>query len=181
MKRILFLTIVTLSFLWSTAVLAKIYSYTKITDEYTTYTVVEPDYKKGDDRVTELCTIDDLTYISVPDGVTLPEQFEQVQKTLKEVVPSKELKDKIRQVSVHYRLINERIKDILPKMKPEEGRYFMLSFSPTKMEVEKAKYGISDTVKNLKESLTPYMKESVGYEQEIEQLGVEQKAKLGLN
>ena len=162
--------------------MSKIMSYKIERDKFTSYTLIHPDYEINDqDRITELCTIDDLTYISVPDGVVLPEQFEQVQRTLKEVVLSKELKDKIRQASVHYRLINERIKDILPKMKPEEGRYFMLSFDPVKMDTEKAKYGVSAETLNVKEALTPHIKESAGYAQEIEQWGVEQKAKLGLD
>ena len=50
-----------------------IYKYQKISDAYTTYILAEPDYELLglEDRITELCTIDGVTYVSVPDGITL--------------------------------------------------------------------------------------------------------------
>jgi hypothetical protein len=179
MKKILILATILSLFLSSTAS-AKIYSYAKFTDAYTTYTVIEPDYKEGDAQIIELCLIDGTTYVSVSDAIILPKQSEQVQETLKEVILSEELKDKIKNISIHYKLIEERAKNVLFKMKPEEGRYFMLSFDPVKMEAEKIKYEISATTLNLKDSLKPYLKDSVGYAQEIEQWKIDQKVKLGL-
>ena len=65
----------------------KIYRYKRVTDQYTTYCLVEPDYNQLaiEGRITELCTIDGLTYVSVPDGVELPEQPETIAATLVEV------------------------------------------------------------------------------------------------
>ena len=86
-----------------------IYKYLKISDAYTTYLLAEPDYELLglEDRITELCTIDGVTYISVPDGITLPEQPEQI--TVEEVALTDELKAAIRLASPHVQLIDERV------------------------------------------------------------------------
>lgn len=86
-----------------------IYKYQKISDAYTTYLLTEPDYDGLGlgDRITELCTIDGVTYISVPDGITLPEQPEQI--TVEEVALTDELKAAIRLASPHVQLIDERV------------------------------------------------------------------------
>jgi len=156
----------------------KVYKYTKKIDAFTTHTIAEPDYKEDEDHITELCTIDEITYVSVPDSVVLPSQSGQV--TVEEVILTEELKIAIRKESVHYQLIEERIKTVLPKMKPEEGRYFMLSFDPIKMEAKKAEHLIGADTKNLKTALSPHLKGADKYVAEIEQWGIEQKDKLGL-
>ena len=87
----------------------KIYKYQKISDAYTTYILAEPDYDGLglESRITELCTIDGVTYVSVPDGITLPEQPEQI--TVEEVALTDELKAAIRLASPHVQLIDERV------------------------------------------------------------------------
>ena len=86
-----------------------IYKYQKISGQYTTYILAEPDYDGLglESRITELCTIDGVTYISVPDGITLPEQPEQI--TVEEVTITDELKAAIRVASPHVQLIDERV------------------------------------------------------------------------
>jgi hypothetical protein len=86
-----------------------IYKYLKISGQYTTYILAEPDYELLglEDRITELCTIDGVTYVSVPDGITLPEQPEQI--TVEEVALTDELKAAIRAASPHVQLIDERV------------------------------------------------------------------------
>jgi hypothetical protein len=86
-----------------------IYKYLKISGQYTTYILAEPDYELLglEDRITELCTIDGVTYISVPDGITLPEQPEQI--TVEEVALTDELTAAIRLASPHVQLIDERV------------------------------------------------------------------------
>ena len=51
----------------------KTYKYRKITDEHTTYALVEPDYNLLNtlNRITELGTVDGFTFISVPDDLIL--------------------------------------------------------------------------------------------------------------
>jgi hypothetical protein len=87
----------------------KIYKYQKVQDQFTTHCLAEPDYNlsETEKRITELCTIDGVTYISVPDGITLPEQPEQI--TVEEVALTDELKAAIRAASLHVQLIDERV------------------------------------------------------------------------
>ena len=91
----------------------KIYKYQKVTDQYTTYCLVEPDYNQleVEEWITELCTIDGLTYVSVPDGVELPEQPEIIAATLVEVdlAEEPETKAAINAASPHIALINDRV------------------------------------------------------------------------
>jgi hypothetical protein len=86
-----------------------IYKYLKISGQYTTYILAEPDYNlsETEERITELCTIDGVTYVSVPDGITLPAQPEQI--TVEEVALTDELKAAIRLASPHVQLIDERV------------------------------------------------------------------------
>ena len=58
-------------------------------------------------RITELCTIDGTTYVSVPENLELPVQPKQI--TLKSVIMTPQLKDKIRQVSPHVKLMESRM------------------------------------------------------------------------
>lgn len=81
--------------------------YTKLTDQHTTYTAIEPDYQEGDPRITELCTLDGETYLHIPDDVILPTQPDQI--TLVDVTLDGDLLAIIKKASPHVRLINERV------------------------------------------------------------------------
>jgi len=85
------------------------YSYEKKTDQYTTYELVQPDYEQMPEqaRITELCTIDGTTYVSVPENLELPVQPKQI--TLKSIIMTPQLKAKIRQVSPHVKLMESRM------------------------------------------------------------------------
>jgi len=49
----------------------KVYTYRKIIDKFTTNTLFEPHSDDEDSaRITELCAVDGLTYVFVPDGIT---------------------------------------------------------------------------------------------------------------
>lgn len=86
-----------------------IYKYQKITDEYTTYTLNEPDLNESELKITELCTIDGFTYVNVPDGIILPEQNENI--ILEEVIMTDELKKQIKESSPHIKLSYKRLRD----------------------------------------------------------------------
>jgi hypothetical protein len=86
-----------------------IIKYQKYTDEYTTYRLAEPDYREGDDRCTELATLDGFTYVHVPDSITLPAQPEQI--TVEEVTLTPELREEIKAASPHVRLSYKRLQD----------------------------------------------------------------------
>lgn len=86
-----------------------ILKFQKVTDEYTTHTLVEPDYSEGDARVTELCTIGDDTYVHVPDDMVLPGQPVSVEAGMETIVLTDELRTEIKAMSPHIGLINTRV------------------------------------------------------------------------
>lgn len=88
-----------------------IVSYRKTSDAYTTYELRTPDAQgdEGEIYCAELGTLDGLTYVSVPAGVTLPEQLPQVAATLQPVTPTPELIAQLRAASPHCALISERM------------------------------------------------------------------------
>lgn len=88
-----------------------IVSYRKTSDAHTTYELRMPDAQGGEGEIfcAELGTLDGLTYVSVPDGVALPEQLPQVAATLKPVALSSELRAQLKAISPHCALIAERM------------------------------------------------------------------------
>jgi hypothetical protein len=111
--------------------MAKIYKYQKITDQFTTYCLVEPDYNllETEDRITELCTIDGVTYVSVPDSIILPEQPEQI--TVEEVELTDELKESIKSASPHVQLINDRVVSKIREVYSLNDEIKMIRLSPS--------------------------------------------------
>lgn len=67
--------------------MVKICKYRKVIDQYSTHCLLEPDYNLigGDERITELCTLDGWTYVSVPASIELPVQPEIIAASLAEV------------------------------------------------------------------------------------------------
>ena len=137
--------------------MTKIYKYQKITDQFTTYCLVEPDYNllETEDRITELCTIDGVTYVSVPDSITLPEQPEQI--TVEEVVLTEELKAAIKAASPHIQLISERV---VAKIRE--------------------RYSVNDEIKLLRIGLSEESTVYNDYVEECRDWGRAAKARLGL-
>ena len=88
-----------------------IVSYQKTSDAYTTYELRMPDAQgaEGEIYCAELGTVGGLTYVSVPPGVTLPEQLPQVAATLQTVTPTAELLAQLKAISPHCVLISERM------------------------------------------------------------------------
>lgn len=83
-----------------------IYRYAKVSDPYTTHTLATP----PDSGCTELCTLDDgYTYVAVPVGVMLPDQPDEIAASVESVTITPELRDAIKAVSPHCRLISERM------------------------------------------------------------------------
>jgi hypothetical protein len=85
-----------------------IVKYTKAADEFTEIVMRLPDSTGAEDEVhcTELCTIDGVTYVAVPDALTLPEQPPEITVEAVELTP--ELKAAIRAASPHCAFIDER-------------------------------------------------------------------------
>lgn len=83
--------------------------YQKVSTPYTTIQMVLPDSMGADDALhcTELCTLDGVTYVAVPAGVTLPEQPPEI--TIEPVDVTPELREQIKAASPHCALIAERM------------------------------------------------------------------------
>ena len=88
-----------------------IVSYQKTSDAHTTYELHMPDAQgdEGEIFCAELGTLDGLTYVAVPDGVTLPEQLPPVAATLQQVTLTPEIRERLKAVSPHCALISERM------------------------------------------------------------------------
>jgi hypothetical protein len=99
-----------------------IYKYTKITDEYTTYTVIFPQDSEGNQIGTELVTINEETYFHIPDTEALPEQSEQI--SVEVVTLTDELKKEIKAISPHVQLSYKRLRErIRSKYDIEDEQY----------------------------------------------------------
>lgn len=89
--------------------MATIYSYQKVSTPYTVIQAVLPESAGATDELhcTELCTLGSITYLSVPDGVTLPDQPTEL--AIAPVVLTPELREQIKAASPHAQLISERM------------------------------------------------------------------------
>lgn len=106
--------------------MAKIFSYRKVTDKFTTHCLREPDGLSDEMKITELCTIDGRTYVAVPDFVELPEQPEAILGSLKEEILTDDLARKIKTRSPHVQLINQRVVALIRKRFSPEDEFKML-------------------------------------------------------
>jgi len=104
-----------------------IVSYQKIITEYTTYKLNEPRDLQGSSLATELCEIDGVTYVSVPDGVALPPQPAEI--TVVPVVLTDALREQIKAASPHVRLINQRVVERIREKYSQDDEIKMLSLS----------------------------------------------------
>jgi hypothetical protein len=134
-----------------------ILKYQKVTDEFTTHALREPDYKEGDPRVTELCTIGDETYVHVPDDLVLPEQAFNIDVTMEAVTLTGELKAEIKALSPHVKLINARV-----------------------VEKIREKYSQDDELKAAHAAGSPFAVEFLAYRDQCIAWGNAEKAKIGL-
>ena len=110
--------------------MSSIFAYRK---HYTAHTVITlnvpdnaPDPEGGEDlRCTELCTIEGVTYVSVPDGLDLPGQPAEIADSVQVATITPELRAAIKAASPHCRLIDERMQDqIRARYSAEDEMYF---------------------------------------------------------
>lgn len=94
-----------------------IVSYRKAYDTFTTYQLRLPD---GVDAA-ELCTLDGVTYVSVPDGTVLPPQPEQIAASVATVTLDPALREAIIQASTQCQLIDEQMRDMIRVQYPLES------------------------------------------------------------
>lgn len=83
-----------------------IVSYQKAYDATTTYQAALPE------GATELCTLDGVTYVSLPAGASLPDgQPAQIAASIQVATLDATLRDAIKAASPHCQLIDERMRD----------------------------------------------------------------------
>jgi hypothetical protein len=110
-----------------------IIKYQKVIANNTTYRLHEPDYGDNDQHCTELATIGDVTYVHVPDGVTLPAQPQQI--AIDEVSLTDTLRDQIKAISPHIRLIRQRVVDQIRERYSMNDEIKMIRLAPSEETV----------------------------------------------
>ncbi len=119
-----------------------------------------PEGERHERLGTELCTIDGVTYISLPDGAQLPAgQPAEILASI-EQLPTPlpvELRDQIKLASPHVRLINERVRAAIAE-----------------------RYSLADEIKLLRTAPSPEMQAYDAYAEECRAWGRTEKARLGL-
>lgn len=128
-----------------------IYAYRKIFDQHSTIQAALPDSAGPDDEVhcTELCTIEGITYLAVPDAIALPEQPAGIDLQPVELTP--ELREGIRAASPHAQLVAQRMIDKIRARYSIDDELFLARmaggistglYEPTESELaEVAEYG----------------------------------------
>lgn len=156
-----------------------IISYQKHTDEWTTYTLVQP-HQSPDlqntteictELCTELCTIDGITYVAVPDGVTLPDQPSQIADSIKNVELTAELISTIKTNSSHCKFTSDQVQHkIRQKYTMDDEMYFSRIASA-------AALGVYELKPDENEKLMQYN----GYIESVRLWAKQEQIKLGLD
>ena len=149
-----------------------IYSYKKYVDEITTKELRLPQDAQTREFIgTELCTIDGLTYVCVPGGITLPvEQPNEIVDSVQVVTLTNELREQIKQASQHVKLIASRMQDkIREKYSIEDEMYFA-----------RIGVGAANGLYTPADSEFQAMKEFGNFVESVRQQGRTERAKLGL-
>ncbi len=101
-----------------------IVKYRKASNAWTDIVMRFPDSAGRDDELhcTELCEIEGVTYVAVPDGVQLPEQPPEI--TIEPATLTPELKSAIRAASTHCTFIDERLQLMIrTRYSPDDETY----------------------------------------------------------
>lgn len=104
--------------------MTQIISYTKRSNPYT---VIQLNAPEGSN---ELCTLGDLTYVSIPADTSLPEQPpELIDITTVTVTP--ELRQEISNASPHVQLIRQRVREKIADAYPLHEEIKLLRMAPS--------------------------------------------------
>ncbi|MDD3757717.1 MAG: hypothetical protein PHN76_06090 [Advenella sp.] len=131
--------------------MAYLISYRKASDQYTDYILAAPEGS------TELCTIDGVTYVSIPDGQVLPSQPEQISSSVSEVTLTDELRADIHNASIHIAVISKRVAEQISQ-----------------------RYSVTDEIKLLRTAPSEEFDIYNEYAESCRAWGRAEKAKLGL-
>lgn len=136
-----------------------IVSYRKHIDALITRELLLPEDPATRQRLgTELATIDDVTFVCLPDGATLPEnQAGEIASSIATVTLTDALRSAIKAASPHVRLINERVREAIAD-----------------------RYSMADEIKLIRTSPSEEAIAYNAYAEECRNWGRIEKAKLGL-
>lgn len=132
-----------------------IYSYQKYIDSIRTVEIRLPEGENNQRIGTELATIGEVTYVSLPDDAVLPAQPDEIM--VSEVTLTPELKSEISQASPHVRLINQRVSDKIAE-----------------------RYSMGDEIKLIRTAPSAEFEAYNAYAEDCRAWGRAEKAKLGL-
>lgn len=131
--------------------MAKIVAYQKASDAYTVYSLT------GVEGAVELCTLDGVTYVSIPGGGDLPDQPEQISASVEVITPDAALAVRISDASPHVALIRARVVEMIAQ-----------------------RYSITDEIKLLRTTPAVEFDAYNAYVEDCRQWGRDRKAELGL-
>lgn len=131
--------------------MTKIVAYQKASDAYTVYSLT------GIDGAVELCTLDGVTYVSIPDDGDLHDQPEEISASVEVITPNAELAARISDASPHVALIRTRVAEKIAQ-----------------------RYSITDEIKLLRTTPAVEFDAYNAYVEDCRQWGRERKAELGL-
>ena len=144
--------------------MAHIVSYQKQSDAYTVYQLSAPEGS------TELCTIDGVTYVSVPDGDLPPQSVQISASIVNPVTLTTALREAIKATSLHCQLISERIETkIRDKYSLSDEQYFSRIASGAALGIYTFETGEAEALQAFG-----------AYVESVRQWGREQRALLGL-
>lgn len=135
--------------------MTSIYAYRKFIDAVRTVEIRLPEDENHQRIGTELATIDGETYVSIPDGQTLPTQPAEI--TVREIQLTPELKQQISDASPHVRLIRQKVSDKIAEQ-----------------------YSMGDEIKLIRTAPSAEFEAYNAYAEDCRAWGREQKSKVGL-
>ena len=136
--------------------MTSIIGYRKVSTPHTVIQIQLPD--DIDLHCTELCTLDGITYICLPDGVTLPaDQPPEIDASIEIVALTPSLSAVIAAASPHVRLINIRVAEMIA-----------------------AEYSVIDEIKLLRTAPSAEFEVYNAHAEACRAWGRAEKAKLGL-
>jgi hypothetical protein len=138
--------------------MTSIFSYHKYIDAITTRELRLPEGENHQKIGTELATLNGVTYISLPDGATLPaDQPAEIAASIAEVTLTPELRAAISDASPHVRLIRQRVQDRIAE-----------------------RYSMADEIKLLRTQPSAEFDVYNAYAEDCRAWGRAERAKLGL-
>lgn len=135
--------------------MTSIFAYQKFIDADRTVEIRLPEDENGQRLGTELATVDGTTYVSIPDGATLPAQPDEITVTPITLTPT--LKTDIEDASPHVRLIRQLVSEKIAE-----------------------RYSMGDEIKLLRTAPSAEFEAYNAYAEDCRAWGREQKAALGL-